>query len=169
MVDFVRLHRGEIEKQNNQSPIFELSGRICSRRRRSRLPGNLRQRLHLSHIQRRHGIHVLHIKGKYLLRFVVLEDREVFRLQSLHKVSVLVPHRHVHQHQIRFRSQPEFRWLLRRQRSTQQHNRQQQGRSFTRESVGGERHSHSFSKSVSRKRVPKPSVNNVLFRIENVT
>src|ERR1700723_2240711 len=153
MVDFVRLHGGEIEEQNNQPPIFELSGCICRRRRRRRLPGNFRQRLHLSHIHRRHGIYVLHIKGKNLLRLVIFENREVLRLQSLHKVSVLIPHRHVHQHQIRFRSQPEFRLLLRRQRSTQQRNRQQQCRSFIGESVGSERHKHCFSKSVLRNNI----------------
>ena len=91
MVDFVRFHGREIEEQDNQTPVFELAR--CLRRRvtpASSAPGRFRQRLRLRHLHRRQSIDVFDIEGNNLLRLVVLQNREILRLQSRHKLSALV-------------------------------------------------------------------------------
>ena len=82
MINFVGLHGGKIEEQDDQTAIFVLGRGIglCggSGRGRSRLG----ERLDLSDILRGNGIDVFNVEGDNLLRFVVFEDGEVLGFQS---------------------------------------------------------------------------------------
>ena len=57
------------------------------------------QRIRLSYILVRNGVDVLDIERNDLLWLVVFQNREVFRLESLDEISVLVPDSDIHQNQ----------------------------------------------------------------------
>ncbi len=97
-IDFVGLHGGEIEEQNDEAAIFELVGRIgggirwggtCWLSRRSF------ERSGLRHTLVGNSIDVLQIEGNDFLWFVVFENRKVFWFEATHEISTLVPDRHV--------------------------------------------------------------------------
>src|SRR5579872_906674 len=101
-INLIRLHSGEIEEENNEAPVFELSRRIRGGSSRSRRRLWLRCRAGqgccLNYILGCYGVHILNVEGGDFLRLVVLENREVLRLEIAHEVSVFIADRYVHEH-----------------------------------------------------------------------
>src|SRR6266851_4222278 len=97
-VDFVRLHGTEVEKQNDEPPVFERTGfdrRGCA----GGLGLSLAQQRRLCRGRGQYRIRIFEIERNHLLGLVIFQYGEVFALEIANRVAVLVAHGHVHQHQ----------------------------------------------------------------------
>jgi hypothetical protein len=127
LVDFIRLHGAEIEKQDDepavfQGPVDESRSFACALRR-----GGAKQR-RFGRDGRENGVGILQVEGNHLLRLVIFEQSEVFALQVTHRIAIPVAHGHIHQHQFGLGTKGVFAGrLLRSNAAAQHHNHKHAG------------------------------------------
>ena len=116
--DLVGLHRRQVEEQDDQPAIFDRRllriGSGSAGRDRLHLFRWRAQQIRLLHRDLLHVFRVLDVEGRYLLRLVVFQHGEVFRFQVAHRITILVAHGDVHQHQFGLRFEGVAASLLRR-------------------------------------------------------
>ena len=111
LVDFVRLHGAEIEKQDDEPPVFQgpggEDGRSVGALRLSRA-----KQCRFCRSGRKHSIGIFQIERNHLLRLVIFENGKVLALEVAHRIAVLVAHSHVHQHQFGLRAERVLSWTI---------------------------------------------------------
>ena len=112
LVDFIRLHGAEIEKQDDEPAVFQRPG--CQSVELRRLPCGWAGRSNggFGRRGREHGVGIFQIEREHLLRLVVFEHGEVFALQVAHRIAIPVAHGHVHQHQFGLGIEMCIRWTF---------------------------------------------------------
>ncbi len=104
VVDFIGLHGAKIEKQNDETPVFQraVGDGLCYI---GRLGLGRRQQRRLGRGRGQYGVCIFEIERNDLLRLIVFENGEVLTLEVAHRVAILVAHGHVDQHQLRGRAE----------------------------------------------------------------